>query len=160
MAIRSNSRFVLVAALCSAGVGTVLAAVYITVLYIRKGSPSNAADIVIAFLVGVLFAAIPAGLFGLIAGAVGGSWLVLCRARFKSSSDVARAGTLAGAVLGLLYPVVSLAMHWTSTESARAVLSICAVSLGIGAVCGWLFGRLFGAMILLDSMSTRKSNRH
>lgn len=150
MANRRQRRFLLFAALFSAIVGSILAGGYIAILYARKGSPSSWQDVATVFFVGVLFAAIPAGLFGLLAGIAGGTFLLRLRSSFKSRTAVAGAGTIIGAVLGATYPVVSLLLHWTSIGGARTALETCALGAAVGALCGCLFGCSFASMLLDD----------
>ena len=147
--------FVLAAGLCSAVIGTLIGGVYIAVAYGAAGTDVTITDVLRAFGVGVMLAAIPASLFAFVAGVIGGALLFALRHRLAGRRDFAIAAIIIGSLLGSLYVVVAILLHWTSFRDFGELCRALAFVAVAGAVCGAAFAVLFSPLLLAPAGTHR-----
>lgn len=142
---KDKAIFVVRAALFSALAGSVIGALCFWVVFLvntqleGKVQPLQALLSLLYFSVSGVVAGSP---FGLIAGLLGGGWL-LCRSRhLRSARSAALEGALAGLAIGELLPLVLFLRRFYGGMANRDDLYLKVVIEGLiaGAITGALFG--------------------
>jgi hypothetical protein len=142
---------VLYGAVFSAFVAVILTALWSVILFaLPAGAIHSVAEAAKTFLVMCGFAAIPAGGFGLVAGAVGGTWLIYRAGRFRSIKQLALETALVGVALSALFPAALWAVGWSGgnpeylLRQSKALL----FCVGVGCPTAVLFALAFRHRIL------------
>lgn len=116
---------------------TALTSLLSTVFFAVPNSKSMSfGHVVREFLAICLFAAVPAGSFGFIAGMAGAAWLNYRRSRFHSVGRLLSESIVVGGVLALVFPAFRSAMGWTISPGLANVIDPRALLFCLGVGCG------------------------
>lgn len=147
----------MVAGLFCAAAATVISTALITIF---RAAPNrvftNGKEMVETFLAMCLFAAIPAGSFGLLAGITGGMWLSMRAERFRSRKHLLAESAFVGLVLSLVFPAFHWAMGWSDRSKPVFDIEEFALSISVGLPCAVLFAPFCGHLLRPQPGSKRK----
>ena len=147
--VGESFRAVLLGGLISATSSTLLIAMFCTAFLVPRKS-HDIRELIISFLVVCVFAVIPAGTFGFLAGALGAAWLRCRRSSIHSKGRLLAEAALVGAALGSTFPFIHRAMGWAGVDHPKVDLKAVVLSAGIGVACAVLFPFLFSRFFVTE----------
>jgi hypothetical protein len=114
--MRVSNRLLFSAGVLSAFAAILLSAFLVFLRAISAGAFESASEAAKGFFVICLFTFIPAGLFGFLAGLVGGAWLSVRAGSFRSTTHLVAEAAILGITLSLVFPFLHWALGWGGGE--------------------------------------------